>query len=295
MNTGYEIKQLTEEDISYIETKIGEYAYSMAPPESGTPDEEQMIFRADDKDGNIAGGCIVNIHEWGRAVLALLWVDEKYRKQGLGSMLIKEAELASREKGVRFMCLATMDFMARGFYEKHGYTVFTVNKDFPQGHESWSMSKRIDKAVSDYVPVNNSAVNTFTIRPGGKDAEEIIADGLESYNEQFAPDEHDSISVSKKLVDQSGNMIAGVIAEIGGWNECDIECVWVEEPYRSQGIGSYLLREAEREAKEKGAYLLLTYGCDWVVDFFKKNDYTVRGELSDYPKGHTSFELEKRI
>ena len=95
----YRIVSLTGEEKSYIEKRIGEYAYTMAPPEPGTPEEEQLIFRAVDRDGSYAGGCVVNIHEWGRAVLALLWVDEGYRRQGLGSMLIKEAERAAREKG----------------------------------------------------------------------------------------------------------------------------------------------------------------------------------------------------
>ena len=42
----YEIRPLTEEDEAFIEKKIGEYAYMMAPPEPGTPEEERIIFRA---------------------------------------------------------------------------------------------------------------------------------------------------------------------------------------------------------------------------------------------------------
>ncbi len=291
----YEIKPLTEEEESYITKKIGEYAYTVATPEPGTPEEEQMIFWAEDKDGSFAGGCVVNIHEWGRAVLALLWVEETHRKRGLGSMLLKTAERAVREKGCHYLCLGTMDFMARGFYEKHGYAVFTVNRDFPKGHEGWSLSKQIDRSLSDYRPTNNSAVTRFTIRPGGKGEIEIIDAGFDRYNSQFAPEGHDDIPIGKKLVDQNGNMIAGVIAEVGGWDECDINGVWVEEPYRRQGLGSYLLREVERAAKEHGAYLLLTNACDWNVGFFFRNGCTVRGELNDYPKGHTAYELEKRF
>ena len=238
---------------------------------------------------------MVNIHEWGRAVLAELWVDEHCRRQGLGSMLIRQAERAAREKGCYYMCLGTLDFMARGFYEKHGYTVFTVNKDFPRGHEGWSLSKRIDREIADHVPANNSAVTRFTVRPGSREDEKIIGAGLERYNDPFVPEGHDDIPVSRKLVDQNGRMIAGVIAEVGGWDECDIDGIWVEEPYRNRGLGSYLLREVEREAKEKGAYVLFTYGCDWVTGFFRKNGYTVRGELPDYPRGHCAYELEKRL
>ena len=41
--------------------------------------------------------------------------------------------------------------------------------------------------------------------------------------------------------------------------------------------------------------MLFTYCCDWVLGFFEKNGCTVRGTLPDYPKGHTAYELEKRI
>ena len=291
----YEIKPLTEEEESYITKKIGEYAYTVAPPEPGTPEEEQMIFRAEDRDGSFAGGCVVNVHEWGRAVLAMLWVEEPHRKHGLGSMLLKTAERAAREKGCHYLCLGTMDFMARGFYEKHGYAVFTVNRDFPRGHEGWSLSKRIDKDGPDYLPTDNSAVARFTIRPGGREDIEIINAGFDRYNSRFVPDGHDDIPIGKKLVDPNGNMIAGVIAEVSGWDDCEIDGVWVEEPYQRQGLGSYLLREVEREAKEKGAYVAFTHGCDWAAGFFIRNGYTVRGELPDYPKGHSAYELEKRL
>ena len=291
----YEIRPLNEADEAYIEKKIGEYAYKMAPPEPGTPEEECIIFRAEDKDGSFAGGCVVNIHEWGRAVLAQLWVEEPHRKQGLGSMLIKKAENAARDKGCYYMCLGTMDFMARGFYEKHGYSVFTVDRDYPKGHEGWSLAKRLDFDMPDYRPTVNCAAARFIIKPGSKDDIKIIDDGFERFNGRFVPDKHGDIPIGIKLVDESGRMIAGVIAEVGGWDECDIDGVWVEEPYRKQGLGSRLLREVERRAKENGAYVLFTYGCDWVFGFFIKNGYAKRGELKDYPKGHNAYEFDKRI
>ena len=39
MKEEYESKPLTEEEESCIKKKIGEYAYLMAPPEPGTPEE----------------------------------------------------------------------------------------------------------------------------------------------------------------------------------------------------------------------------------------------------------------
>ena len=69
----------------------------------------------------------------------------------------------------------------------------------------------------------------------------------------------------------------------------------MDERQRRQGLGTYLLGEIEREAKENGAYVILSYCCDWVSGFFFSNGFAARGELRDYPKGHTAYELEKRI
>ena len=60
----------------------------------------------------------------------------------------------------------------------------------------------------------------------------------------------------------------------------------MEEPYRRQGFGSFLLRSVEQEAKEKGAYLALSDGCDWTEDFLFANDYTAYATVEDFPKGH---------
>ena len=94
MNMKYEIKPLTEEEETFIEEKINVYGDSMAPSEPHT-EEEQLVFKVEDEDKNVIGGCVVNIHAWGRAVLALLWVDEQYRRRGFGSMLIYAAEKAA--------------------------------------------------------------------------------------------------------------------------------------------------------------------------------------------------------
>ena len=290
----FETKPLTEEEEALIEEKINEYADSMAPSEPGTR-EEQLVFKAEDADGNVIGGCVVNIHAWGRAVLAQLWVDGQHRHHGLGSMLIHAAENAAREKNCYYLCLGTADYMARPLYEKHGFRVFTVNKDIPMGHVSWSLSKRLDKGIPDYIPTDNTATEKYQIKPGTVEDAKIIGKGLEEFCEEVVPDKHEYIPLSRKLVDTDGNLIAAVICGVDEDDTAEIDGIWVEERYRRQGIGSRLFGEVEREAKENGAYVILSYCCDWVSGFFFHNGFTPRGKLEDYPKGHTAYELEKRI
>lgn len=68
-----------------------------------------------------------------------------------------------------------------------------------------------------------------------------------------------------------------------------------EEPVPLHGLGTYLLKEAEKFAKENGASMVMTNAGDWNVAFFKKNGYLLRGELKDVPKGHNCYELYKMI
>ena len=274
MNMKYEIKPLTKEEETFIEEKINVYADSMAPSEPHT-EEEQLVFKVEDEDKNVIGGCVVNIHEMGRAVLAQLWVDERYRHHGLGSMLIRATEDAAREKGCYYLCLGTMDFQAKPFYEKHGFRVFTVNKDIPMGHKSWSLCKRIDKDVPDYTPGNNTAAERYRVEPGSREDAEVIDRGLDAFCVEVVPDKHEYITLSRKLVDAQGSMIAAVIAGVDEDDVAEIDGIWVDEQYRRQGLGSYLFRRIEREAKENGAYVILSDCCDWTAGFFLAHSFFV--------------------
>ena len=74
-----------------------------------------------------------------------------------------------------------------------------------------------------------------------------------------------------------------------------IDALFVEERLRGKGIGTYLLKEAEKYAKENGASMVFTNAGDWNLGFFQKNGYLIRGELKDVPKGHNCYELYKTI
>ena len=290
----HELVPLTEEEEELIENKINEYADSMAPAFPRTK-EERLVYKVTGEDGNIIGGSIVNIYMWGRAVLATLWVDERYRRHGLGSMLIRASEKAAREKGCYYLCLGTVDYMARPLYEKHGFKVFTVNNDIPKGHVSWSLCKRLDTNAPDYVPSDNTATEKYKVMPGTKEDAAAIRRRLEEFCIETVPEKHEYITLSKKLVDKEGKMIAAAVYGVDEDDNADLDCIWVEEKYRGQGIGGYLANAVEREVKENGAYVILSQCCDWVSGFFFANGYTARGALEDYPKGHTAYELEKRI
>ena len=285
----YKIEDLTKEEIAYIGEKIDEIV-----PHEVDADEEEFVLKVENEAGEIVGGCIAEAYEyrWSRMFLDTLWVDERYRHHGIGSMIIREVERIAREKGCRVVTLGTASYMARPFYEKHGYTVFTTLKK-ANGYISYSLVKYLDRETPEYVPLDNSGAR-FRVSLGSRDDADVIENGIRTYSEAYEP-EYESVDFYKKLVDKDGRFIAGVMADVDKGGNGFVDALFVEEPLRRQGLGTYFMQEVEKLAKENGASMILTNAGDWNVDFFKKNGYLLRGELKDVPKGHDCYELYKNI
>ncbi len=285
----YKIEDLTTEEAAYIGEKINEIV-----PREVDAEIEEFVLKVENENGEIIGGCIAEAYEyhWSRMFLDTLWVDERYRHHGIGSMIIREVERIAREKGCRVVTLGTASYMARPFYEKHGYTVFTTLKK-PNGYISYSLVKYFDKGTPEYVPANNSGTR-FKVSLGNDDDADVIENGIQTYSEAYEP-EYESVDYSRKLADKDGRFIAGMIADVDKGAYAFVNALFVEEPLRRQGLGTYFLREVEKLAKENGASMILTNAGDWNVDFFRKNGYLLRGELKDVPKGHNCYELYKMV
>ena len=285
----YKIEDLTKEEAGYIGEKIDEIV-----PRETDADEEEFVLKVENENGVIIGGCVATAYEyhWSRVLLDDLWVDERYRHHGIGSVIIREVERIAKEKGCRVVTLGTASYMARPFYEKHGYTVFTTLKK-PNGHISYSLVKYLDNDTPEYLPTDNSG-SRFKVSLGSDDDAEVILNGLDTYSAAYEQ-ECESVGFYKKLVDKKIEFSAGVIADVDKGETGFVDALFVEEPLRYQGLGTYLLEEAEKFAKENGASMVMTNAGDWNVGFFKKNGYLLRGELKDVPEGHTCYELYKKI
>ena len=285
----YKIEALTKEEAGYI----GEQINGIVPREVDA-EEEEFILKIENETGEMIGGCIATAYEyhWLRMFLDDLWVDERYRHHGIGSMLLREVERIAREKGCRVVTLGTASFMARPFYEKHGYSVFTTLKR-PNGYISYSLVKYLDRDTPEYVPSNNSGAR-FKLSIGNENDAEVIENSIVEYSEAHEG-KFESADFWKKLVDKDGKFAAGVIADVDKDAYGFVDALFVEEALRHQGLGTTLLKAAEDFTRENGASMILTTAGDWNVEFFKKNGYLLRGELKDVPKGHDCYELYKNI
>lgn len=121
-----------------------------------------------------------------------------------------------------------------------------------------------------------------------------VRESLGAFNDAaVGADGHPPINIVE--YDADGNVIGGIIGgTYWGWMYVDI--LWVSEDYRGRGIGSSLLREAEREAIRRGCHHVHLDTMSWQApDFYKKHGYEVIGVLPDIPKDHQKYLLMKTL
>ena len=288
----FEMMPCSEDDAEYIEEQADRVFDAIALPDEAV-EEEEYVYKVTDEKGNLLGGCILAVDERKTASIFDLWVEEAYRRKGMASALIREAEKKAREVGCYLVMVGTFDFQAKPLYENLGYIVNDTMSGVPKGHEHYFMTKRLDRTVLEH---DLSSDDQYEIIPGGERDAEFLSGRLRSHDEAFAPREHEYVNIWKKITDVNGRIVAGLVGGVDGWNGTDIEALWVDEPYRRQGIGSRLLRAFEREAKENGADIVFVEAYDWNVEFYRKNGFgKVTGVLEDYPKGHTMYCMEKPL
>jgi len=99
-----------------------------------------LALFARDADDNIAAGLTGSTY-WGYLYVGRLWTDQRFRKTGLGSQLLEQAEQEALRRGCHSVHLMTGDFNALPFYQKRGYTIFGTLPDMPPGHTQYFMRK----------------------------------------------------------------------------------------------------------------------------------------------------------
>jgi GNAT superfamily N-acetyltransferase len=84
--------------------------------------------------------------------------------------------------------------------------------------------------------------------------------------------------------DQNNNIIGGILTKI--YLKCIlIELFWIDIKYRRHNIGSELLKDIERHAKELGCtFVHLDTFSFQAIEFYKKFGYEVFAVLDDYPE-----------
>lgn len=97
---------------------------------------------ARNENNEIIGG-IYGRSIWGTLEIKTLVVKTEYRKEGLGSKLMNEAEIEAKKRNCRFISLDTFSFQAPVFYEKLGFEKIGTETDHPKGFEKYYYRKAL--------------------------------------------------------------------------------------------------------------------------------------------------------
>src|SRR5512138_3173230 len=109
---------------------------------TGRSDHRPLVLAIEDEDGQVVGGL------WGRTgydwlFVELLVVPESLRGRGVGTDLMRRAEAEAVVRGCHNAWLDTLEFQARGFYERLGYTCFAELENYPARWSRFFMRKAL--------------------------------------------------------------------------------------------------------------------------------------------------------
>ncbi|WTW92274.1 GNAT family N-acetyltransferase [Streptomycetaceae bacterium NBC_01309] len=106
----------------------------------------------------------------------------------------------------------------------------------------------------------------------------------------------DDVPVHVYAVDEDGTVLGGLTGKVWGrWLHVDL--LWVHADRRGKGLGADLLARAEEIARTEhgcGHARLETWDFQ-APDFYRRQGYTLVGEVPDYPPGVTEFIFAKAL
>ena len=123
---------------------------------------------------------------------------------------------------------------------------------------------------------------------------DIIHRGLLEYNLARIEDKNLK-DLGVYLQDETGKKIAGLIGNTHG-NWLFVKFLWVSEELRRCNIGSNILNQAEKTAKERGCkYSFLDTFSFQAPEFYKKQGYKEVFTLENYPVTGKRYYFTKNL
>ena len=247
-----------------------------------------------DSTGNVRGG-VTACTVYKVMHLEVLWVDEKYRRHGYGSQLVLGAEQIGLEKRCQTAQTWTFSFQGPEFYPSIGYKPIGVYDGYPNGITEHAFMKRLipgqQKKIEFSVP---DQLGFYLTTEVSDDDEKILHQGLHQHVITHVGDGYKGIGIRLIIRDQAGVLVGGLNA----WTTLQnviFEYIWVEEGFRSQGLGRKLMLAMENIARENGCIASQAYCFSFqALGFFEKMGYKILGTSDGYPHQVKEYYLIKK-
>lgn len=138
-NTPYKLIKNDSDAYKMVDEKL--YAYNKKCVPATQMPECITLNYVIKHDGQFIGGICADVYIWKILYVSVFFLDERYRKQGLGELLLQRVENEAKSVGAELVHLDTFDFQAKDFYLKQGYEIFGVLDDCPKGHQRFYLKK----------------------------------------------------------------------------------------------------------------------------------------------------------
>ena len=133
------IIDLTEEQAEDIEKRLSDF------------DEDHITYKMDgcirigmEDNGRLIAGLDACVTAFRILYVSTVFVDEAYRRKGVGAALIGEMEKRAARMGVNAIRLDTFDWQGKEFYEVLGYTAVGHYDHKEDGYSEYFFLKRIN-------------------------------------------------------------------------------------------------------------------------------------------------------
>ncbi|WP_054026333.1 GNAT family N-acetyltransferase [Bacillus sp. FJAT-28004] len=132
---------------------------------------------------------------------------------------------------------------------------------------------------------------------GTKEESEYVKRKLIEYNHGHVPDDlkNNYEEINLTIKDDEGKIIGGLLS-VFCWNWIEVDILWVDHALRGTGLGSQLLSQIEKIAKEKKCtFIKLNTFSFQAPEFYKKNGYKEVAVFEDAPLGSKHYYFRKDI
>ena len=137
------IVDLNEEQAEDIENRLDEY------------DENHIQYKLEgciqlgvEEDGKLVAGLDAEMTVFRILYVSTMFVNEEYRRKGIGTMLIREMEKRAAAMGADMIRLDTFDWQGKDFYLALGYEIVGHYENPEEGYAEYFFLKRLKKTAT---------------------------------------------------------------------------------------------------------------------------------------------------
>ena len=255
-------------------------------------------------DGDIFVGCASGLtNDNGRwLTLTNLFINQKYRRQGIGATLLAKFEQKALAIGIKNMWRWTAAYDAPAFYRGKGYLILAELENwYPNGDSQIGLHKVLEPYSNTNFISQNSGTKSISFTEREVTDAELHLQGMRFREVSTARGNPPKPPQKCSFVAlEEGKFIGCACGSTNGFSDkywFYLEELFLEKLYRRQGLGAKMLKKLEEEITALGVESIYTWTAGYEApEFYKRQGYRVFCETKNwYLSGHSRIGLRKTL